>query len=132
MSNTIANDIATWNPNFEGFGNTFIVWGTENIFGSYIVISASSNQRIEEIDIMQGAGFTAIVILLMDGVDVELSVIDDTSIAPPVIVNNPFLIVSPYGSIPMLLVESASDQERKREGHRRFKFKSFTAITGLH
>lgn len=131
--NTAGNDVVVWNPNFEAYGNTYIVWGTEGIFGnSYIVISARESQRIQEIDITQGAGFTAIVILLMDGHDVEITVIDDTNLVPPVIANNPFVLVTPFGTIPMLLVSNEADQERKREGHRTFRFKSFTAIAGLH
>ena len=130
--NTAGNDTTTWSPNFQVYGNSYIVWGTEGIFGSYIVLSASESQRIEEIDIMQGSGFTAIVVLLMDGVNVDIEVIDDTSITPPTIAANPFLIVSPFGSIPMLLVKNDANQAPKREGHRSFQFKSFTAISGLH
>lgn len=130
--NIAANDVTTWNPNFEVYGNSYIVWGTENIFGNYIVTSASESQRIEEIDIMQGAGFTAIVVLLMDGHDVEIEVIDDTSITPPTIAGNPYLLVTPYGTIPMLLVGNKANQAPKREGHRSFTFKSFSAIAGLH
>lgn len=130
---TAGNDVTAWgSQNFQVYNNSYIVWGTEGIFGSYIVTSASESQRIEEIDIMQGAGFTAIVVLLMDGHDVNITVIDDTSITPPVIQNNPFLIVTPYGTIPMLLVKNEADQAPKREGHRSFTFKSFSAITGLH
>lgn len=129
---TAGSDATTWSPNFQVWGNSFIVWGTEGIMGSYIVLSASESQRIEEINIMQGAGFTAIVVLLMDGVDVNIEVIDDTSITPPTIANNPISIVSPFGTIPMLLVKNEANQAPKREGHRSFTFKSFSAISGLH
>lgn len=130
--NTAANSQTTWSPNFEVYGISSIVWGTEGIFNSYIVTSANESQRIEEIDIEQGAGFEAIVILLNKGIDVEITVIDDTSITPPVIANNPFVLVTPYGTIPMLLVGNKADQARKREGMRTFTFKSFNAIAGLH
>src|ERR1035437_9939204 len=99
---TAGLDASTWTPNMQVWGNSYIVWGTEGVMGNYIVLSASSSQRIEEINISQGAGFTAIVVLLMDGIDVSVEVIDDTSITPPTIALNPFMIVSPYGSIPML------------------------------
>ena len=125
-------DAGMWSPNFQVQGNSYIVWGTEGIMGNYIVLSASESQRIEEIDIMQGAGFTAIVVLLMDGVDVDIEVIDDTSITPPpTIAQNPYLLVTPFGTLPMLMVANAANQAPKREGHRNFKFKSYTAIT-LH
>ena len=132
MANTAGSDITTWSPNFEAYGNTYIVWGTEGIFGSYIVTSANESQRIEEIDIEQGAGFEAIVILLNKGLDVEIEVIDDTSLTPPAIINNPFTLVTPYGTVPMLMVGNKASQQRKREGMRVFTFKSFNAISGLH
>lgn len=130
--NNLSNDITTWSPNFQAYGITTIVWGTEGIYSTYIVTSANESQRIEEIDIEQGAGFEAVVILLNKGVDVELTVIDDTNIVPPTIAGNPFTLVTPYGSIPMLLVGSKADQSRKREGMRTYTFKSFNAIAGLH
>lgn len=132
MSNTAANSAATWSPNFQVYGISTIVWGTEGIFGSYIVTTARESQRIEEIDIEQGAGFEAIVILLNKGLNVEISVIDDTAIAPPQIQNNPFVLVTPFGTVNMLLVGSEADQARKREGMRQFTFKSFNAIAGAH
>ena len=129
---TAANETTVWSPNFAAYGVTTIVWGTEGIFGSYIVTSASESQRIEEIDIEQGAGFEAVVILLNKGLDVELTVIDDTAITPPTIANAPFTLVTPYGTVNMLLVGNKSDQARKREGQKMFTFRSYNAISGLH
>jgi hypothetical protein len=144
--NTATNDVSSWTPNFQVYGNSYIVWGTEGIANSlgsgsnnnanninvYIVLSASESQRIEEIDISNGAGFTAIVVLLMDGITVDIEVIDDTGITPPTIANNPFNLVTPFGTIPMLLVKNDANQAPKREGHRSFTFKSFSGISGLH
>lgn len=129
---TAGLDQSTWSPNMQVWGNSYIVWGTEGLMGNYIVLSASSSQRIEEIKINQGAGFTAIVVLMMDGIDVDVEVIDDTSQTPPTIALNPYMIVTPYGAIPMLMVANAANQAPKREGHRTFKFSSFVAIVGLH
>ena len=127
--NTAGNDISTWNGNFEAYGNTYIVWGTEGIVNAYIVVSANESQRIEEIDIEQGAGFEAIVILLNKGQDVEIEVVDDTSVLAPTVANNPYFLVTPYANpIQMLLVANKASQARKREGMRTFTFKSFTAI----
>ena len=128
---TASNDVTTWNPNFAAYGVTTIVWGTEGIYGSYIVTSANESQRIEEIDIENGAGFEATVILLNKGLDVELEVIDDTAITPPTILNT-VTLVTPYGTVPMLLVGNKANQARKREGQRSFTFRSYNAITGLH
>jgi hypothetical protein len=54
------------------------------------------------------------------------------SITPPTIANAPFSLVTPYGTVNMLLVGNKASQARKREGMRTFTFKSFNAIAGLH
>ena len=129
--NTLANDVSTWSPNFIADGITTIVWGTEGIYSGYIVVSANESQRIEEIDIEQGAGFEAVVILLLKGINAEIEVIDDTAVTPPT-AGTIVTLSTPYGSIPMLLVGNKAGQARKREGMRTFEFKSFNAISGLH
>jgi hypothetical protein len=129
--NTAATSSTTWNPNFNVNGLSTIVWGTEGLYAGYIVVSANESQRIEEINIEQGAGFEAIVILLNKGLDVEMEVIDDTNVSAP---SSGAIVTfsTPYGSTPMLLVANKANQARKREGMRTFTFKSFNAITGLH
>lgn len=139
-ANLAFNDILIWNGNFAAWGISSIVWGTEGIYGStpptsgytgYIVVSANESQRIEEIDIEQGAGFEAIVMLLNKGLDVEIEVIDDSSIAPPTIASA-VTLVTPFGTANMLMVGSKASQARKREGMKTLTFKSFNAIAGLH
>ena len=124
----------TWGTDgfgLSGFGNTSQV-GWQGVAG-YIVVSASQEDRIEEIDITQAAGFTAIVILLNDGKNVNIEVIDDTSINPPTINNNPLTFSSPFSaSFNVLLVASKADAAKKREGFRTFTLKSFNAIVGAH
>ena len=112
-------------------GLTTIVWGTDGIYPSYIVTSISESQRIEEIDIENGTGFEAVVILLNKGLDVDIEVIDDTSVTPPV-VGAIVTLSTPFGSAPMLLVGERTNQARKREGMRTFTFKTYNAISGLH
>ena len=131
MSNTIADSVSTHSPNMSVEGVSTIIWGTEGTYANYIVISANESSRIEEIDIEQGAGFEAVVILLNKGLDVELEVIDDTQFTPPT-VQSIVTLSTPYGSIPMLMVGSKANQARKREGTRSFTFKSYNAIAGLH
>jgi hypothetical protein len=128
---TASNDANIWSPYFAAYGNPLIVWGTEGILGSYIVTTASSSQRFEEINIAQGAGFTAILILLMDGITVDIEVVDDTTIIPPSF-GTVATLVTPFGSMPMALTKNDANQARKREGMRSFTFKSFVAISGLH
>src|ERR1035437_2398252 len=127
---TALGDAIAWDPNFALYGITSIIWGTEFLGGLYIVVSASESARIEEIDIEQGAGFEAIVILLNRGQDVELEVIDDTSVTPPIITSSPFTLITPFGTINnLIMVGSKASQARKREGMRTFTFKSFNSIT---
>lgn len=129
--NTAANSQTTWSPNFIVDGITTIVWGTEGLLSSYIVVTGNENQRVSEIPIEQGAGFTAIIILLIDGNDVELEVVDDAAVNPPA-VGTIVTLSTPYGSVPMLTVQTKAGQARKREGMRTFTFRSYNAITGLH
>lgn len=131
MLNTAANSATNFSPNFTVAGNSFIVWGTDGEYPNYIVTTASQETRVSEIDIEQGTGFTAILILLNDGLDVDITVIDDTSVTPPII-GQTVTLSTPFGSIPMALVKEKTDQARKREGMRTFNFKSFSAIAGLH
>lgn len=129
--NTAGNSVSAWSPDFVAEGITTIVWGTDGIYSSYIVTSANEAQRTEEIDIEQGDGFEAIVIILVKGVDLEIEVVDDTAVNPPA-VGQVVTFSTPFGSIPMLTVQSRANQARKREGMRTLNFKSFNAISGLH
>ena len=126
-----------WTPNFYADGLTTLTWGTEGDgivnYSSYIVMSYSEEDRIEEIDIEQGSGFEAIVILLNKGKNVKVQVVDDTAIAPPSLANNPLTISSPFSpNFGVLLVGRTGDAARKREGIREYTLKSFNAIPGLH
>jgi len=130
--NNAAASAATWSPNFIDEGLTTLVWGTEGIYAGYIVTSANEEFRVEEIDIEQGAGFEAIVILLNKGSNVELTVVDDTNQTPPSI-GAIVSLLNPFGAaINMLVVGQKSDQARKREGMRTITAKSYNAIAGLH
>ena len=129
--NTLQNSAATWSPNLIDEGVTTIVWGTSGLLSNYIVTTANESQRTEEIDIEQGDGFEAIVIILVKGVDLELEVVDDTAVTPPAI-GQVVTFSTPFGSIPMLTVGSKASQQRKREGMRTLNFRSYNAIAGLH
>ena len=127
--NTIASSQSAY---FTDAGSpTTIVWGTDGIYSSYIVTSASESRRIEEIDIENGTGFEAVIVLLNKGLDVDITVIDDNAVTPPSI-GATVTISSAFGSIPMLFLGEKANQARKREGERTFTFKSFNAISGLH
>ena len=129
---TTAADQAFWNPNFQSYGNSYLIWGTDGVSQKYLVTSLGNKDRIEEVGITQGAGFTAIEILFLDGQDVNVEVVDTTQFAPPTLANNPFIIVTPFASLVVLMVAQNATLARKREGMRTFTFKSFNAIVGLH
>ena len=125
---TTASDTNYWNPNFQAYGNTYLIWGTDGVLQKYLVMSLSNKDRIIETGIEQGAGFTAIEILLKDGNDIDIEVVDTTEFAPPTLSQNPFLIVTPNATYTALMVGQSSNLARKREGMRNWSFKSFTAI----
>ena len=129
--NTTANSATEYSQDFVYKNLSTLVWGTDGAYFSYTVTSASQSERIEEIDIENGTGFETIVILLRKGLDVEIEVIDDTSITPPGF-GSVVTLSTPFGSTNMLRIESKANQARKREGMRTFTFKSFNAINGLH
>lgn len=125
---TAGGDIAGWNPLFAAFGNSLIIWGTEGIFSqSLIVTSCNQSKRIEEIAIEQGAGFESIILLLMKGFDVDVTVVDDTSVQPVSIMAS-YLWLTRFGPVNMILVGDKTDQARKREGMRTYTFRSYSAI----
>lgn len=142
--NTLNNSVTNFNPFFSDNSNgllTTVIWGTDNqgvigsfgysAYGSYIVVSGSDSKRIEEIDIEQGTGFEAIVILLNKGEDIELEVIDDLAVtAPPI--GTICTYSTRFGAQNMLFVGDKSTTARKREGMRTLNFKTFNAIAGLH
>lgn len=132
MSN-IYPPVPTPSIDFTDFTNlTVVAWGTDGMYGTYIVTSASESKRIEEIPIENGTGFEAVVILLNKGLDVDLEVVDDTSQSVPAI-GTVVTLSSPYGAnVPMLFLGDRSNQARKREGMRTLTFKSYNAIQGLH
>ena len=130
--NTAAQSQTNSSPYFSVSGISTIVWGTDGIIaGSYIVTTANESERVDEIQIENNAGFTTIFIMLLQGLDVEINVVDDTAINPPAF-GTVVTLSTPFGNVPMIRVQSKTDQARKREGMRTLSFKSFNGITGLH
>jgi hypothetical protein len=62
---------------------TTLGWGTEGIHASYIVKSMRIQRMVEEIKIEQGSGLTSKTVLINDGDQVEITVVDDRSVANP-------------------------------------------------
>ena len=117
-----------------------LVWGTDSTnvgtSANYIVKSARFQERVEEIDIENGTGFEATVILLLKGENVEFTVVDDRALTPPlsggvVTLSTPYNTASPYSNLSFLVVDSSVNLARKVEGERIITAKSFTAMGAL-
>ena len=124
----VGYSLYNWNGNMANFGNTYLIWGTEGLLQFYLVVSFAIKDRIFDVRIEQGAGFTADVILGLDGHDFDVEVVDTTQYPPPTIVQAPFGIASPLGTFSVLMTGQAANYARKREGMRTWNFADFTAI----
>ncbi len=107
---------------------TTIVWGTDGLYTG-IVKSVRSSQMIEEIKIENGTGLTAVQILLDDGVQVEVTVVDDASFAYPEAGEAATIFQGiTGGSLIFTVVENSTSNSRKQEGERTITGKKYTLI----
>ena len=127
----LADNAAYGAGSFSVYGNTYIVWGTDWITTSagLIVVSATFKDRIIDFSVEQGAGFTAMFGMLMDGKDCDIEAVDTTFYPPWTLAMNPFQIVSPTNpTLKVILTGNSVSYAKKREGLRTANFKSFTAF----
>ncbi|MDE2104980.1 MAG: hypothetical protein KGL39_47520, partial [Patescibacteria group bacterium] len=106
---------------FAAYGNTYIVWGTDWVTTQtgLIVTSATFRDRIIDLSVMQGAGFTALYGMLMDGEDVDIECVDNTQFPQWDLTLNPFQIVSPKNAtLTVILTGNQNQYAPKREGFR--------------
>lgn len=114
---------------FQGY--TTIVWGTDafaaNEFAGYIVVSIRDSQRVELPIIENGSGLTATQVILVDGEDYEIEVVELTNPFNPPAAGTVVSLVSPYfaDSQTFLVVNSHTQFGRKVEGHRTIIAKSY-------
>lgn len=118
---------------------TTIVWGTDGLLGSYIVISASETVRGELIEIEQGTGFEATAIMLNKGIDITFECVDDQSLTRPTVGMVGVFSTPVYNSgganatgganIKFFITGVGTSQGRKQEGHITISGKSYNAIT---
>lgn len=119
---------------FLDYGVTTIRWGTDGtLFAgatSYIVKSIRCSERIQEIPIENGTGITAVEILLRDGYDYEITVVDDSNITPPEVGDVMALDNPVTGSqADFLVCNNNYNAARKQEGERVILARSFTLIS---
>ncbi len=119
---------------FVAAGVTTIVWGTDGFAQGallhYIVKSIRASQRTEEAKVENGTGLTSTEILLIDGYDYEFTVVDDSTVNPPVagqIVSlvNP-TVGNQTGTTLFEVINNSYNAARKQEGERVMLARAFT------
>jgi len=118
-----------WPPTpSAGFTNngTSVVWGTDGVYGSYIVVSLRDSIMGTEIPIENGTGLTATQILLNDGQMVDLTVVD-TGQGPPAF-GSTVTVNGPFSSTSFIVVQTSENAARKKEGEISFTAKKYMLI----
>ena len=129
----------SYNASFQGRGVTSVKWGTDGILtgnpnsidGSYWVKSLRSMDVFETIYIENGTGLRATRINLIQGRELELTVVDDTSFSPPT-VNTQVTLIDPLSSTSMIfsVIDNSYNTARKQEGERVMRVVFDTLIEG--
>ncbi len=96
---------------------TDLRWGTDGLYGSAIAKSARRQDMVEEILIPNGTGLTAWHILLVDGVEYELTIVWDGNGAPLAIGSTPTLYdPMSASSYQFIVTGNPINLNRKQEG----------------
>jgi len=128
----------------EASGSTFaVVWGTDiyaatttpgsssNTFGGALIKSIRNGERNSEHSIENGAGITAIFILLKDGCDFEISLVDNATLTSMPTGGDVLTFLNPLtgtATATALCLGIVADVERKREGGITISAKQFTLL----
>lgn len=64
-------------------GVPLIKWGTDGMYGSYIIKDINPTEEVEEVTVENGGGLKSWRILLVQGRTVDITVVDDSNITPP-------------------------------------------------
>jgi hypothetical protein len=128
-----ASSIAT-GLGYKGALPVTLAWGTDGLYSGVIVTSIRPAQMIEEIKIENGTGLTATQVLLNDGVQIELTVVDDRSITWPssgatLTLLSPLPTGGTATSITLQVVDNSYQGTRKATGERTLLCKKYTLIT---
>ena len=109
---------------------TTIAWGTDGLLVGSIVISARYRLLHEDIGIPNGTGLTATLVLLQDGTEVTLDVVDDLNVVFPDYGSNITLLNPRANNVPtstvFLVLDNDYDAERKQEGRRSIMARKYT------
>lgn len=119
---------------------TNIVWGTAgfevNAFTNSIIKSIKVSERNEQIKIEQASGLTACNVLLLDGLNYDVTVVDDANINWPIGGANVTVIVPQVGvngasntaTVNGVVINNDYNGARKTEGERVLQIQSFNVI----
>ena len=113
---------------------TTLAWGTDGIYANVIVKSIRSDQLIEEVNISNGTGLTAVQVVLNDGAQIEVTVEDDRSITFPDSMGTVTLLdPRPTGagatSTTLQVIHNNFSSAKKQNGERVLLCKKYTLIT---
>lgn len=128
-----ASDIAT-GLGYKGSLPVTLAWGTDQLYSGVIVTSMRPAQMIEEIKVENGTGLTATEVLLNDGTQIEITVVDDRSVTFPssggtLTLLSPLPSAAGATSILLQVVDNAYQATRKAPGERTLLCKKYTLIT---
>lgn len=113
---------------------TTLAWGTDGIYASVIVKSVRASEMVEEANIANGSGLTAVQVGLKDGEQVEITVEDDRSITWPsfmglVTLINPRPTGATGTSTVFQVIHNDYNISKKQNGERTLLCKVYTLIT---
>lgn len=115
---------------------SLLAWGTEGIMANVIVKNVRSTPMVTETLIEQGSGLTATEVLINDGDEVEITVVDDRAVTFPLSGATVTLInPQPNGaggtSELFQVVHNNYAVARKQDGERTLMCKKFALITPI-
>jgi hypothetical protein len=114
---------------------TTIAWGTDGLYPGVIVKSLRLRRMVEEVRIENGTGITATQVLLIDGKQVEITVVDDQALTFPdtgqvLTLNTPQLNGPGVAiSVTFTTIDNDYNAARKAEGERVLLAKAYVLIT---
>lgn len=111
-----------------------LAWGTDGLYSGVIVTSMRPSQMIEEIKVENGTGLTATEILLNDGLQVEITVVDDRNVSWPasgaiLTLLSPLPSGGTATSTTYQVIDNSYQATRKAAGERTLLCKRYTLIT---
>ena len=116
---------------------TTLAWGTDGLYsqgGTVIVLTMRDSQIVEEIPIENGSGVVATDVLIVQGEQVEIDVIDDRNLTFPrsgqvVTVNAPLPNGAGATSTNFQVIDNSYNAARKEAGRRTILAKVYKLIT---